>query len=112
MKYLVISEPVNNQKCYASITFFGAIQEGVMFDDSFILHLAEGLICEISSEYYEDVLNKFLSNGTFIDVTEYIAQEKAYVVNLKDLWNNDDDEDEIPDGMNLSDENLEFDDGE
>ncbi len=111
MKYLVISEPENNQKCYASITFFGSIQQGVMFDESFVLHLAEGLICEISSEFYNDVVNKFLSNNTFIDVTEYIAKEKAIVVNLRDdLW--DDEEDDIPDGMNLSDENLEFDDEE
>ena len=96
MKYLVVNDSNNvSQKCYIGITLFGGIQEGVMYPSSFVLHLEEGLICEISSEFYEDTLNKFLSNNTFIDVTEYISQEKAIVVNLSSMW--DDDEEEIDD---------------
>ena len=94
MKYLVVNEPVNNNKSYLGITIFGAIQEGVIFDSSFVLHLGDNLVCEISSELYEDVLNKFLSNDMFVDVTEYISQEKAVMVNLNSVWDDDEDFDE------------------
>lgn len=96
MKYLVVNVPNSTQKCYIGITLFGGLQEGVMYPDSFVLHLEEGLICEISSEFYEDTLNKFLSTDTFIDVTDYISQEKAIVVNLNDIWDDDDEDSENP----------------
>ena len=90
MKYLIANVPENTEKGYIGINFVAPVTDGVVYPRSFVIHLVDSLVCEVSEEFYSEFINNFLSDATFIDVSKYMDEDKAIIVNLNEALDEED----------------------